>query len=152
MAAEAMADSGLQVEVWEQRASAGRKFLMAGKSGLNITKAEDLGAFTGRYDGSWLAPMLAAFGPDAVRAWCAGLGQPVFTGSSGRVFPVAMKASPLLRAWLRRLGEKGVALRTGKRWAGERDADVMVLALGGGAWARLGSDGLWVEVLRGAGV
>lgn len=152
MAAEAMADAGLRVEVWEQKATAARKFLMAGKSGLNVTKAEELAEFAAHYDAGWLAPMLAAFGPDEVRDWCEGLGQAVFTGSSGRVFPVAMKASPLLRAWLRRLGEKGVVLRTGVRWAGEMGADVTVLAMGGGSWARLGSDGAWVAGLRGAGV
>ncbi|MGL4321951.1 MAG: TIGR03862 family flavoprotein, partial [Paracoccaceae bacterium] len=129
-----------------------RKFLMAGKSGLNITKAEGLAAFAAHYDAGWLAPMLAAFGPDQVQAWCAGLGQAVFTGSSGRVFPTAMKASPLLRAWLRRLGEKGVVLQTGVRWDGTQSADVTVLAMGGGSWARLGSDGAWVERLGKAGV
>ncbi len=152
MAAEAMADAGLRVTVIEQRATPARKFLMAGKSGLNITKAEGLAAFAAHYDAGWLAPMLAAFGPDQVQAWCAGLGQDVFTGSSGRVFPVAMKASPLLRAWLRRLGEKGVVLQTGVRWDGLQHADVTVLAMGGGSWARLGSDGAWVAILRAKGV
>jgi uncharacterized flavoprotein (TIGR03862 family) len=152
MAAEAMADAGLRVTVLEQRATPARKFLMAGKSGLNITKAEGLAAFGAHYDAGWLAPMLAAFGPDQVQAWCAGLGQAVFTGSSGRVFPVAMKASPLLRAWLRRLGDKGVTLQTGLRWDGGVQADVTVLAMGGGSWARLGSDGAWVDGLVKAGV
>jgi hypothetical protein len=151
MAAEAMADAGLSVRVIEQKLTPARKFLMAGKSGLNITKAEGAEAFAARYDAGWLAPMLAAFGPDAVQAWCAGLGVEVFTGSSGRVFPKVMKASPLLRAWLRRLGEKGVVLQTGQRWQGE-SADVTVLAMGGGSWARLGSDGAWVAPLRAAGV
>ena len=152
MAAEAMADAGLRVTVLEQRATPARKFLMAGKSGLNITKAEGLAAFSAHYDTGWLAPMLAAFGPDQVQAWCAGLGQAVFTGSSGRVFPEAMKASPLLRAWLRRLGDKGVVLQTGVRWDGRQNADVTVLAMGGGSWARLGSDGAWVDGLAKAGV
>ena len=152
MAAEAMADAGLRVTVLEQRATPARKFLMAGKSGLNITKAEGLAAFTAHYDTGWLAPMLAAFGPEQVQAWCAGLGQAVFAGSSSRVFPTVMKASPLLRAWLRRLAEKGVVLQTGVRWDGTQAADVTVLAMGGGSWARLGSDGAWVEWLRRAGV
>jgi uncharacterized flavoprotein (TIGR03862 family) len=151
MAAEAMADAGLSVTVVEQKPSAGRKFLMAGKSGLNVTKANDAG-FAGRYDARWLASMLGAFGPEEVVDWCRGLGVEVFTGSSGRVFPKVMKASPLLRAWLRRLGDKGVVLRTGVRWDGSQRADVTVLAMGGGSWARLGSDGLWVERLGAAGV
>jgi uncharacterized flavoprotein (TIGR03862 family) len=152
MAAEAMADAGLRVRVLEQKLTPARKFLMAGKSGLNITKAEGLAAFGAHYNAGWLAPMLAAFGPDQVQAWCAGLGQAVFTGSSGRVFPVAMKASPLLRAWLRRLGEKGVVLETGVCWNGAARGDVTVLAMGGGSWARLGSDGKWVDMLAQAGV
>ncbi len=152
MAAEAMADAGLAVRVLEQKLTPARKFLMAGKSGLNITKAEGAAAFSAHYDAGWLAPMLATFGPDQVQAWCVGLGQDVFTGSSGRVFPKAMKASPLLRAWLRRLGEKGVVLQTGVRWDGAHTADVTVLAMGGGSWARLGSDGAWVPGLRTAGV
>lgn len=151
MAAEAMADAGLAVRVIEQRATPARKFLMAGKSGLNITKAESLAAFAAHYDAGWLAPILAAFGPDDVQAWCAGLGIEVFTGSSGRVFPKVMKASTLLRAWLRRLAAKGVVLQTGQCWQGE-GADVTVLAMGGGSWARLGSDGQWVPTLRAAGV
>jgi hypothetical protein len=163
MAAEVMVDAGLRVVVAEGRPSPARKFLMAGKSGLNITKAEDATAFAARYDAGWLTPMLADFGPDAVQDWCRGLGQDVFTGSSGRVFPRAMKASPLLRAWLRRLGERGVTLRTGWRWIGGTAFDtptgrqvltpaVTILALGGGSWARLGSDGAWVPVLRAAGL
>ena len=152
MAAEAMADAGLSVRVIEQRATAARKFLMAGKSGLNITKAEGLADFAGHYDAGWLGPVLAAFGPDEVVAWCRGLGIEVFTGSSGRVFPKVMKASPLLRAWLRRLGDKGVVLQTGVRWDGVPRGDVTVLAMGGGSWARLGSDGHWVAGLRAAGV
>jgi uncharacterized flavoprotein (TIGR03862 family) len=151
MAAEAMADAGLAVTVLEQKPSAGRKFLMAGKSGLNVTKANDA-AFASRYDAGWLAPMLAAFGPEEVVAWCKGLGVEVFTGSSGRVFPKVMKASFLLRAWLRRLAGKGVVLRTGVRWNGSQRADATVLAMGGGSWARLGSDGTWTERLGAAGV
>lgn len=163
MAAEVMADAGLQVVVAEAKPSPARKFLMAGKSGLNLTKDEAAAVFAARYDGGWLAPMLAEFGPAAVQEWCRGLGQDVFTGSSGRVFPRVMKASPLLRAWLRRLGAKGVELRTGWRWVGGGAFEtaqgpqvltpaVTVLALGGGSWARLGSDGAWVQGLRAGGV
>ncbi len=161
MAAEVLAEAGCRVVVAEAKPSPARKFLMAGKSGLNITKADP--DFVARYDAGWLAPMLADFGPQAVQDWCRALGQEVFTGSSGRVFPRAMKASPLLRAWLRRLGGQGVELRTGWRWVGggvfdtpagrqEVAADVTVLALGGGSWARLGSDGAWVPGLRASGV
>ena len=168
MAAEELARAGRQVVVCEAKSSAGRKFLMAGKSGLNVTRAERLDVFAARYDApEWLAPMLAEFGPDQVVAWCQDLGQPVFTGSTGRVFPVAMKASPLLRAWLARLAGLGVTLRTGWRWTGF-DGDgfrfdtpdgaqllrpmVTVLALGGASWARLGSDGAWVPWLAERGV
>ena len=168
MAAEELARAGARVVVCDAKPSAGRKFLMAGKSGLNVTRAEGLDAFTARYDApDWLAPMLADFGPDQVAAWCQGLGQPVFTGSTGRVFPVAMKASPLLRAWLVRLSAMGVSLRTGWRWTGF-DGDghgfetpegaqvlqpnVTVLALGGASWARLGSDGAWMPWLADRGV
>ena len=168
MAAEELARAGRQVVVCEAKSSAGRKFLMAGKSGLNVTRAELLDVFAARYDApEWLAPMLAEFGPDQVVQWCQDLGQPVFTGSTGRVFPVAMKASPLLRAWLARLAGLGVTLRTGWRWTGF-DGDgfrfdtpdgaqvlrpiVTVLALGGASWARLGSDGAWVPWLAERGV
>ena len=168
MAAEELARAGRQVVVCEAKSSAGRKFLMAGKSGLNVTRAERLDVFAARYDApEWLAPMLAEFGPDQVVAWCQDLGQPVFTGSTGRVFPVAMKASPLLRAWLARLAGLGVTLRTGWRWTGF-DGDgfrfdtpdgaqvlrpmVTVLALGGASWARLGSNGAWVPWLAERGV
>ena len=168
MAAEELARAGRQVVVCDAKPTVGRKFLMAGKSGLNVTKAEGLDAFVARFDApDWLAPMLAEFGPDQVAQWCQGLGQPVFTGSTGRVFPVAMKASPLLRAWLVRLAAMGVSLRTGWRWTGF-DGDgsgfetpegpqvlhpkVTVLALGGASWARLGSDGAWVPWLEARGV
>ena len=110
MAAEALAAAGRRVVVVEAKPSPARKFLMAGKSGLNITHAGP--DFMGAYPESWLAPMLRDFGPEQVQAWCRGLGQEVFTGSSGRMFPVAMKASPLLRAWLGRLDGAGVELRT----------------------------------------
>ena len=166
MAADALARAGRSVVVIEAKPSVGRKFLMAGKSGLNLTKDAPLERFTAAYGAAadWLAPMLADMGPQAVQAWAEGLGQPVFTGSSGRVFPVAMKASPLLRAWLGRIGAE---VRTGWRWAGWDggawvfDAGegrralaprVVVLALGGASWARLGSDGAWADLLREKGV
>ncbi|WP_040671384.1 TIGR03862 family flavoprotein [Rhodobacter ferrooxidans] len=167
MAAEALAAAGRRVVICEAKASPARKFLMAGKSGLNLTKAEDLPRFTAHYDSDWLAPMLAAFGPDQVQDWCRALGQEVFTGSSGRVFPKAMKASPLLRAWLKRLGEAGVTLRSRWRWQGFAEGGlafdtpdgpqllapkVTVLALGGASWARLGSDAAWVPWLAAKGV
>ncbi len=167
MAAEELAMAGKSVVVCEGKPTVGRKFLMAGKSGLNVTKAEDLALFQARLDSPWLAPMLAAFGPDEVQDWCRALGQEVFTGSSGRVFPKAMKASPLLRAWLVRLAGLGVDIRTRWRWAGF-DGDgfafdtplgrrvltpaVTVLALGGASWARLGSDAAWVPWLHDRGV
>ena len=167
MAAEAMADAGLPVMVAEAKPSPARKLLMAGKSGLNVTKDEPAEAFAQQFDSDWLAPILRDFGPDQVRAFCETLGQPVFTGSSGRVFPVAMKASPLLRAWLARLAAKGVRLRTRWRWTGfdgpalrfetpegtqKLRPPVTVLALGGASWARLGSDGAWLPWLRDKGV
>ncbi len=167
MAAEALAAAGLAPVVAEAGARPGRKFLMAGKSGLNLTRIEPEADFVARYGAPWLAPMLAGFGPDAVSAWAEGLGQPVFTGSTGRVFPKAMKASPLLRAWLARLGAAGAELRARWRWVGFEGADfafetptgrrllrpaVTVLALGGASWARLGSDAAWVPYLAARGV
>jgi uncharacterized flavoprotein (TIGR03862 family) len=163
MAAEVLAGAGHAVILCDAMPTLGRKFLMAGKSGLNLTKDEPLAAFARHYDAGWLAPMLAAFGPAGVMDWARGLGQPVFTGSSGRVFPVAMKASPLLRAWLFRLARAGVSFRTRWRWLGGGDfatpdgpqtlhPAVTVLAMGGGSWRRLGSDGAWAPVLRAAGV
>lgn len=167
MAAEALASAGRRVVICEGKPSPARKFLMAGKSGLNLTRDEPLRAFLGHYDADWLRPMLEAFGPAEVMDWARGLGQEVFTGSSGRVFPVVMKASPLLRAWLARLGQAGVELRTRWRWAGFEDAGfafdtpagrqvlrpaVTVLALGGASWPRLGSDAVWVPWLAARGV
>jgi uncharacterized flavoprotein (TIGR03862 family) len=169
MAAEAMARAGLAVTVAEAKPSIGRKFLMAGKSGLNLTKDEDDAAFGRAYGAAQgpMAPMLAAFGPRDAMRWAEGLGQAVFTGSSGRVFPVAMKASPLLRAWAGRLAAAGVSVRTRWRWTGwEGDAlrfatpegrvtlhpAATVLALGGASWARLGSDGAWAQLLGPEGV
>jgi len=167
MAAEALAAAGRRVVIAEAKPSPARKLLMAGKSGLNITHDDPAEAFAGHYRADWLAPILAGFGPAEVQDWCRGLGQEVFTGSSGRVFPQAMKASPLLRAWLRRLDAGGVELRTGWRWTGWQDGAlafdtpdgprlerpaVTILALGGASWPRLGSDAAWVPWLEGQGV
>ncbi len=162
MAAEVMAQGGLAVTLFERMPSLGRKLLMAGRGGLNITHSEAMARFTARYGevADWMAPMLNAFPPDALRDWCAALGQPTFVGSSGRVFPEAMKASPLLRAWIARLRGLGVQLVTGAAWMGwdgegrlcfadgaRHAADAVVLALGGASWPRLGSDGGWTSLL-----
>ncbi|WIY52219.1 TIGR03862 family flavoprotein [Devosia sp. YIM 151766] len=169
MAAEAAARKGAGVTLFEAMPSVGRKLLMAGKSGLNITHAEDHEALLGRYGAGRLRlkSALDHFGSAAVREWCAGLGVEIFVGSSGRVFPRAMKASPLLRAWLGRLAELGVEIRTRHRWVGfEGDRllfdtpngrpaetfDAVVLALGGASWPKLGSDGAWLPFLEGKGV
>ncbi len=167
MAAEALADAGRRVVLCEAKPSVGRKLLMAGKSGLNVTKDEAETAFGDAFHPDWLRPMLALFGPVQVADWCRDLGQEVFTGSSGRVFPQAMKASPLLRAWLVRLASKGVEFRTRWRWLGPEGAGhsfqtpdgavilhpkTTVLALGGASWARLGADGAWVPWLVAKGV
>ncbi len=169
MAAEEMARNGLNVIVVDAKPSLGRKFLMAGKSGLNLTKAEAIEPFLKAYEEAApaLRPMIAAFGPEDVMSWAEGLGQTLFTGSTGRVFPDVMKASPLLRAWLARLAELGVETRTRWRWTGW-DGDALafdtpegaqmltpaatVLALGGASWARLGSDGAWTAYLAEKGV
>ncbi len=167
MAAEELGRAGASVLLAESMPTAGRKFLMAGKSGLNLTKDEPLGDLIAHYPKcpAALQEALRGFGPDEVKAWAKGLGQEVFTGSTGRVFPTAMKASPLLRAWLARLSDLGVSLRTRWRWAGwDHEASVFatpqgqvtirakatVLALGGASWARLGSDGQWAPLLPGA--
>ncbi len=164
MAAEALAAAGRRVVLAEGKPSVGRKFLMAGKSGLNLTKVEPFEVFLARYGSAapHLRPMLEDFGPGDVEGWARGLGQDLFTGSSGRVFPEAMKASPLLRAWLARLSGAGVDLRIRWLWRGWEDDDclfetpdgamritpqVTVFALGGASWARLGSDGAWAPVL-----
>jgi uncharacterized flavoprotein (TIGR03862 family) len=170
MAAETLAQGGAAVTVFDAMPSAGRKFLMAGRGGLNLTHSEPLDAFTARYREAApkLATIIEAFPPDRLRAWCEALGQPTFIGSSGRVFPKVLKASPLLRAWLRRLDGSGVSFSLRHRWVGwdERgnllfqtpggpraiSARATVLALGGASWPRLGSDGGWVEALRGKGV
>lgn len=169
MAADVMSASGLAVTVVDQKPSIARKFLMAGKSGLNLTKDEKDEAFLSNYGAhaGWLAPMIDRFGVAEVMAWAEELGQEIFTGTTGRVFPKAMKASPLLRAWIAKLDAQHVERRVKWRWTGweeERvvfdtpegaqalDADVTVLALGGGSWARLGSDGKWGKTLSDAGV
>ena len=166
MAAEIMAQNGLAVTVFDRMPSLGRKLLMAGRGGLNITHSEPMARFLPRYgeEADWVAPWLAAFPPEAVRDWCAGLGQPTFVGSSGRVFPTAMKASPLLRAWIRRLEGLGVRMVTRAEWTGwvpgrvrfadgtVHDADAVVLALGGASWPRLGTDGGWTALLPDVGI
>ena len=167
MAAEHLATvDGLQVDVFDAMPSLGRKFLMAGKGGMNITHSEALPAFIGRYGAraAEVGRMVEAFPPEALRAWIHGLGVETFVGTSGRVFPTEMKAAPLLRAWLHRLREAGVRFHVRHRWTGwdERGQllfstpqgpltvapDACVLALGGGSWARLGSDGAWVSILQ----
>jgi uncharacterized flavoprotein (TIGR03862 family) len=170
MAAEVLARGGANVTLYDAMPSAGRKFLMAGRGGLNLTHSEALPEFLARYGAarSHLAPAIEAFPPDALRAWSEALGQPTFVGSSGRVFPQAFKASPLLRAWLRRLDAMGVQFALRHRWTGWDqngrllfqtpdgqhvvDSSATVLALGGASWPRLGSDGGWVETLVARGV
>lgn len=163
MAAEELARAGRQVVVAEGKPSPARKLLMAGKSGLNLTKDQPLEAFLAQYPDApeGLKRIIAEFGPVKVRRWAEELGQEVFTGSTGRVFPKAMKASPLLRSWLGRLDGLGVELRTRWRLIGMADGfhfdtpdgvvtlnpNVCVLALGGASWARLGSDGTWADML-----
>jgi len=163
MAAETLARGGAEVTVHDAMARPGRKFLLAGRGGLNLTHSEPLPRFLTRYPAP-MHPFVEAFPPAALIAWCEALDQPVFTGSSGRVFPVAMKASPLLRAWLRRLEAQGVALRAGWRWQGfgegrmlrfdrgEVAADAVVLACGGASWPQLGSDGAWANAFPEAAI
>nr|WP_316180599.1 MULTISPECIES: TIGR03862 family flavoprotein [unclassified Bradyrhizobium] len=170
MAAEVLAEGGTAVTVYDAMPSVARKFLMAGRGGLNLTHSEELPAFLARYReaAAWLEPAIRAFPPQRLRDWCEALGEPTFVGSSGRVFPRAMKASPLLRAWLRRLDAQGVRVELRHRWTGwDADehltfetpagaravaADAVVLALGGASWPRLGSDGGWVPILAAKGV
>jgi uncharacterized flavoprotein (TIGR03862 family) len=170
MAAEAMAERGLAVEVFDAMPSLGRKFLMAGKGGLNLTHSESLELFLSRYGAARTAlePHVRAFPPHALRAWAEGLGIGTFVGTSGRVFPTESKAAPLLRAWLRRLRAGGVRTHAGRRWlgwdasgalrfAGHAGATTVaaratVLALGGASWPELGSDAAWVPLLRQRGV
>ena len=170
-AAECLARAGCAVTVFDRMPSPARKLLIAGRGGLNLTHSEPLEAFLPRYGTArdWLEPAIRAFPPEALRRWCEELGQPTFTGSSGRVFPTAFKAAPLLRAWLRRLDALGVRLCPRHRWTGwdgqgrllfgpegaEAFAwrtDAVLLALGGASWPRLGSDAAWVPVLREAGI
>lgn len=170
MAAEVLAKGGVGVTVFDAMPSAARKFLMAGRGGLNLTHSEPLPDLLARYGVTEkrLAPAIAGFTPSDLRAWSEALGQPTFIGSSGRVFPEAFKASPLLRAWLRRLGEQGVTFAFRHRWTGWSadgalrfdtldgprllSAKATVLALGGGSWAKLGSDGAWVDLLAAKGI
>lgn len=171
MAADVVSAAGIAVTIYERMPTAGRKLLMAGRGGLNLTHSEPLAAFLGRYGpaADWLAPRIARFGPANTIGFAHELGQPTFVGSSGRIFPRSMKASPLLRAWLERLAARGVAIATGHTWRGfdaaDRlqletseggtrlaDADATILALGGASWPRLGSDGRWREEVLGWGV
>ena len=185
MAAELLSQSGIQVDLFDTKPSVGRKFLLAGRGGLNLTHSEPLPRFQARFAerSEWLSPLLEDFGPDALRAWAQGLGIETFVGSSGRVFPTDLKAAPLLRAWLHRLRQQGVRFHMRHRWLGWADADTdaahanaaaeghspalrmatpdgerlvharaTVLALGGGSWSRLGSDGAWLPWLQAKGV
>jgi uncharacterized flavoprotein (TIGR03862 family) len=174
MAAEAAIEGGAKVDVYDAMPSVGRKFLLAGKGGLNLTHGEPLERLMDRYGArrTGLEPLLRAFGPDALRNWAQGLGVDTFAGSSGRIFPAEMKAAPLLRAWLNRLRSAGVKIHVRHRWTGwsedgtgagalrfdtprgERTAraDATVLALGGGSWPQLGSDGAWTSLLEARGV
>lgn len=171
MAAETLAAGGAWVTIYDRMPSLGRKFLMAGRGGLNLTHSEPTEPFLRRYGAAAdrLDPVIQAFPPSALRAWAEGLGQETFVGSSGRVFPRAMKASPLLRAWLARLAGLGVQVRTRHTWLGWDEAGALVfrdaegaihtarpqatiLALGGASWARLGSDGAWSQALAARGV
>jgi uncharacterized flavoprotein (TIGR03862 family) len=169
MAAQVLSAAGLSVAVHERMPTLGRKFLMAGRGGLNLTHSEDFERLAGRYGAAspTLRPMLEAFTPADLVAWAEGLGQATFVGSSGRVFPQALKASPLLRAWITRLEGQGAALNTRSTWTGWNAAGELVfdtaegvqtvrpratiLALGGASWARLGSDGAWAPLLAGRG-
>jgi hypothetical protein len=170
IAAEVLAGDGAAVTIYEHKPSVGRKLLLAGRGGLNLTHSEPIDEVARRYDApGWIVPLLAEFGPADLRAWSASLGEETFVGSSGRVFPASFRATPLLRSWLRRLDDLGVELATRHRWLGWDDggahrfvpgdgseirvhADVTVLALGGASWPRVGSDGGWVPVLESVGV
>ncbi|AZO79727.1 MULTISPECIES: TIGR03862 family flavoprotein [unclassified Bosea (in: a-proteobacteria)] len=171
IAAERLAEAGHNVAIYERMTSPARKFLLAGRGGLNLTHSEPLDSFLDRYGAarSWLEPAIHAFPPPALRDWADGFGAESFIGSSGRIFPRAMKASPLLRAWLTRLDGLGVRLVSGRRWIGWDESGALrftareggeeivspratLLALGGASWPRLGSDGSWVELLAEKGV
>ena len=153
IAAEVLAKGGVEVTILDQMPAPARKFLLAGRGGLNLTHSEPLEAFLTRYGEAreFLEPAIRAFPPEALIEWCHGLGIETFVGTSGRVFPKQMKASPLLRAWLRRLESLGVTLKTRERWNGF-DGTPTILALGGASWPHLGSDAAWVPVLRAAGI
>jgi uncharacterized flavoprotein (TIGR03862 family) len=167
-AAEVLAQAGVEVVIHDRMPNPARKFLLAGRGGLNLTHSEPLDFFLTRYGEArpHLEPAIRAFPPDALRAWCESLGVATFIGSSGRVFPKAMKASPLLRAWLARLDSFGVRLMTRSRWKGWQgdaltfetpdgprtgQADIAIFALGGASWPRLGSDGSWAQVFEARG-
>lgn len=170
MAAEVLIQSGVRVDLYDAMPSVGRKFLMAGKGGMNITHSEPMEPFLSRYGArrAQIKPLLDTFGPEALREWVHNLGIATFVGTSGRIFPTDMKAAPLLRAWLHRLREAGVHFHMRHRWCGWNEngalrfttpqgehasnADTVVLALGGGSWARLGSDGTWVTLLEQRGI
>ena len=170
IAAETLARANIPVTIYERMPSLGRKFLMAGRGGLNLTHSEHVTQFASRYRAAepHLKPAIDAFPPERLRAWSADLGQPTFAGTSGRVFPQAMKASPLLRAWLRQLDAMDVTVALRHRWTGWDDdgalmfdtpggivrvkPDVTVLALGGASWPRLGSDGGWTDILTRQGI
>jgi hypothetical protein len=169
MAAEVLSHHGIGVDLYDSMPSVGRKFLQAGVGGLNLTHSEPDAAFLARYGAAepWVRVWLEAFGATALRSWAEGLGMETFVGTSGRVFPKQMKAAPLLRAWLKRLKDSGVRLHMRHRWLGWQDAgllfdtpagpktvrpDAVALALGGGSWSRLGSDGGWAPVLEAHGI
>ncbi|MFE0756937.1 TIGR03862 family flavoprotein [Inquilinus sp. NPDC058860] len=170
IAAQRLAEAGRQVTVYDRMPTVGRKLLMAGRGGLNLTHSEPLDRFVARYGAvqGWMEPLVRAFTPDDLRAWSLDLGVPTFVGSSGRVFPESLKASPLLRAWLGRLAQLGVEVRTRHDWIGltddnrpilrgpegefEAEADATILALGGASWPRLGGDGGWAPILAARGV
>lgn len=172
MAADVLSKAGVKVDLYDAMPSVGRKFLMAGKGGMNITHSEPLDKFLSRYGSrrNYLEPMLAAFGPEALCKWLHELGVDTFIGTSGRVFPTDMKAAPLLRAWLHRLRLAGVNFHMRHQWSGWVEgrqnalcfttptgvrnikADAVVLALGGGSWAQLGSTGAWVSLLTEYGI
>lgn len=169
MAAEVLSGRGFGVSVYERKPSVGRKFLMAGRGGLNLTHSEAFEAFIERYGerSDILGSIVRAFPPNAMREWCEGLGEKTFIGTSGRVFPESFKASPLLRAWIKRLEQRGVRFMLNHEWCGWDGEDLVfktaegsgrvktgatLLALGGASWPRLGSDGGWVEILQKAGV
>lgn len=153
MAAEVLAEGGARVTIHDRMAAPARKFLLAGRGGLNLTHSEPLGNFLERYSEAkgFLEPAIRAFPPDALIAWANGLGIETFVGSSGRVFPKQMKASPLLRAWLKRLDGLGVTLQTRSCWQGF-DGTPTILAMGGASWPHLGSDAAWVPPLQAAGI